>query len=190
MKKQGTIHSDFAHVPNSITCFRIVGSVVLLFLPSFSVAFYVLYSLCGVSDAVDGFIARRFKLTSDLGSRLDSIADLLFYAAMLVHVIPFLVSQYVPTAVWYTVSALILLRVGTYLLAAVKYHRFSSLHTYANKATGIMLFSVPYLLLFANPTVVSWIACVACAVSSIEELLIHCCVKEYPSEAKTIFHIQ
>lgn len=188
MKERKTAHSAFAKVPNSITCFRIVGSVVLLFLPSFSPIFYIMYSLCGVSDAVDGFIARRFKLTSELGSRLDSIADLLFYASMLTHVIPFLVPR-VPAAVWYVVSALILLRIVMYLLAAVKYHRFSSLHTYANKATGVVLFSVPYLLLFTNPTAVSWIACAACALSSIEELLIHCRTKEYPSETKTIFHI-
>ncbi len=189
MKQQKTVSSALVHLPNSITCFRIAGSVVLLFLPSFSPIFYILYSLCGVSDAVDGFIARRFKLTSDLGSRLDSIADLLFYASMLTHVIPFLVPR-VPTAVWYVVSALALLRIGMYLLAAVKYRRFSSLHTYANKATGIVLFCVPYLLLFANSATVSWIACAACALSSIEELLIHFRVKNYPSEAKTIFHVQ
>ncbi len=189
MKEQKTAPSILVHVPNVITCFRIIGSVVLLFLPSFSPIFYVVYSLCGVSDAIDGFIARRFKLTSDLGSRLDSIADLLFYASMLTHVIPFLVPR-VPTAVWYAVCALILLRIGMYLLAAVKYRRFSSLHTYANKATGIVLFCVPYLLLFANPTTVSWIACAACALSSVEELLIHCRAKQYPTEAKTIFRIR
>lgn len=189
MKQQKTVSSTLIHLPNGITCFRIVGSVALLFLPSFSPVFYILYSLCGVSDAVDGFIARRFKLTSDLGSRLDSIADLLFYASMLTHVIPFLVPR-VPTAVWYVVSALILLRIVMYLLAAVKYHRFSSLHTYANKATGIVLFCVPYSLLFANPTTVSWIACAACALSSLEELVIHCYAKQYPAETKTIFHMR
>lgn len=188
MKERKTTYSAFVHVPNSITCFRIVGSVALLLLSSFSPAFYILYSLCGISDAVDGFIARRFKLTSDLGSRLDSIADLLFYASMLTHVIPFLVPR-VPTAVWYVVGALVLMRIGMYSLTAVKYRRFSSLHTYANKATGVVLFCVPYLLLFANAVTVSWVACVACAVSSIEELLIHCIVKEYPDKAKSIIHV-
>ena len=188
MKKRETLRFGFAHIPNIITCFRIVGSLVLLFLPSFSTMFYILYSLCGISDAVDGFIARRFKLTSVLGSRLDSIADLLFYASMLTHVIPFLVPR-VPKAVWYAVSALVLLRIVMYSLAAIRYRCFSSLHTYANKATGIVLFCVPYLLLFVNATVVSWIACAACAISSLEELLIHCRAKEYPANVKTIFHV-
>lgn len=186
MKHHSPTRPILAHIPNSITCFRILGSLVLLFLPSFELSFYVLYALCGISDALDGFIARRFKLTSELGSLLDTIADLLFYASMLTHVIPFLIPR-VPVAVWYAVSALVLLRLGMYTLTAIKYRRFSSLHTYANKVTGIVCFCVPYLLMFVDPTVVSWITCAACALSSAEELLIHCYAKQYPAHKKTIF---
>jgi CDP-diacylglycerol--glycerol-3-phosphate 3-phosphatidyltransferase len=186
MNNKDVKSNRLANVPNAITGFRIVGSAVLLFVPPLSFFFYILYALCGISDAVDGFIARRFKLTGELGAKLDSIADLLFYAVMLTHIIPFLVPR-VPHVVWYCVGALVALRLFTYGYATAKYHRFPSLHTYTNKLTGMVLFAVPFLLLFAKATTVSFIACAVVAVSSIEELLIHCRAKEYPSCVKTVF---
>ncbi len=177
-----------AQLPNAITVFRIVGSAVLLFVTPFSSTFFILYTLCGFSDAADGFLARRMHVTGDVGAKLDSVADLLFYAVMLRHVIPWLVPR-VPASVWVCVAALVLLRVFSYVYANIKYRRFPSLHTYANKITGMLLFLVPYALLVVSPTAISWVACAACAVSSAEELLIHLRAKEYPDGAKTIFSV-
>ena len=44
---------------NYITFFRILCSVALLFFPAFSTAFYALYITAGVSDMIDGWVARR-----------------------------------------------------------------------------------------------------------------------------------
>ena len=44
---------------NIITVVRIICSIGLLFIPVFSPAFYVLYLIAGVSDMVDGTIARK-----------------------------------------------------------------------------------------------------------------------------------
>ena len=43
---------------NCITAIRILCSIALLFFPAFSTAFYTLYITAGVSDMVDGWIAR------------------------------------------------------------------------------------------------------------------------------------
>jgi cardiolipin synthase len=64
-------------IPNLITLGRIVSVPVLVFLllnGSFVAAFWV-FILAGASDAVDGAIAKRYGLTSDLGSFLDPLAD-------------------------------------------------------------------------------------------------------------------
>ena len=47
------------NLANDITIVRILCSVALLFFPAFSVAFYALYITAGVSDMVDGWVARR-----------------------------------------------------------------------------------------------------------------------------------
>ena len=46
------------YIANIVTGFRILGSILLLFFPAFSAAFYMIYILCGLSDMIDGTIAR------------------------------------------------------------------------------------------------------------------------------------
>ena len=47
------------NLANDITIIRILCSIALLFFSAFSVAFYVLYITSGISDMVDGWVARR-----------------------------------------------------------------------------------------------------------------------------------
>ena len=63
---------------NTITFSRIAACIVLLFCPVFSPAFYVFYIAAGLSDMLDGFVARQTDTVSKLGTRLDTIADFVF----------------------------------------------------------------------------------------------------------------
>ena len=65
---------------NIITCVRIVLSVALLFCPALSPAFYGLYIAAGASDMIDGAVARKTGAVSELGARLDTVADMVFTA--------------------------------------------------------------------------------------------------------------
>ena len=47
------------NVANYISISRIIMSVLLIITEAFSVAFYIIYICCGISDMLDGFIARR-----------------------------------------------------------------------------------------------------------------------------------
>ena len=59
---------------NKMTAVRILLSVILLFLPVFSLSFWILYLLAGFSDMADGWIARHWNLVSKTGERLDSVS--------------------------------------------------------------------------------------------------------------------
>ena len=65
------------NLPNLITLGRIllVPVVVWAFGSHEMQAAFVLFLLAGVSDAVDGFLAKRFHMTSELGAHLDPLAD-------------------------------------------------------------------------------------------------------------------
>ena len=65
---------------NLITCIRILCAAALSFLHALSPAFYALNLLAGVSDILDGFVARRTNTTSSLGAKLDTLADIAFAA--------------------------------------------------------------------------------------------------------------
>ena len=64
-------------IPNLITIGRLVlvpFVVAMIVQKDWDLAFFA-FVLAGISDAVDGFVARRFNLRSDLGAYLDAIAD-------------------------------------------------------------------------------------------------------------------
>ena len=173
------------HLPNVITTLRIIGSAVLLFLPAMEPTFLIIYTVCGFSDVLDGMIARAAHVTSDLGARLDSIADMLFYAVMLLKIFPVL-SLHLPPWIWLWVSGILLLRVGTYLIAAFRFHHFSSLHTYLNKLTGLSIFAVPYLLNQKALTAFCIGVCVIASLATVEELIMHLFHREYCEGKKTL----
>ncbi len=53
-----------------------------LALPRENVLFAAVFLLCVVTDALDGYVARRWKLESNLGAKLDNIADTLVYLSL------------------------------------------------------------------------------------------------------------
>ena len=75
---------------NIITGIRIVLSVVMMFCQALSPTFYALYIAAGISDMIDGAVARKTGAVSELGSRLDTIADIVFVAVCLIKLLPVL----------------------------------------------------------------------------------------------------
>ncbi|HTM73924.1 MAG TPA: CDP-alcohol phosphatidyltransferase family protein [Pseudolabrys sp.] len=64
-------------IPNLITLGRIllVPVVVWAIYTNYTLLAFVLFLVAGVSDAVDGYLAKRFEMTSELGAYLDPLAD-------------------------------------------------------------------------------------------------------------------
>lgn len=65
------------NLPNLLTLFRIALSILSgyeYYRGNVSLAFF-LFVLAGISDLLDGFIARRYNLVSDLGKLLDPLSD-------------------------------------------------------------------------------------------------------------------
>ena len=157
---------------DAVTFLRIAGTLLLVFLRPLSMGFFGVYALTGLTDVLDGWIARKAKTASDFGARLDSIADLLFYTVMLLRVFPILWHT-LPVDIWYGVAVILILRISAYGVAAVKYRRFASLHTYLNKVTGAAVFLIPFLLVTELAVVYCRITCAIAAAAALEELLIH-----------------
>ena len=125
---------------NFITFIRIVCSIILLFCPVFSPAFYVLYIIAGVSDMIDGIVARKTGTVSELGSKLDSAADFVFVVVCLIKLIP---AIHIPIwlIIWMIVIAVI--KVINLILGYVARKEIVVCHTVMNKVTGLLLFVLP-----------------------------------------------
>lgn len=169
-----------------ITLLRIAGTLVLTVFEPLHTAFLSIYALTGVTDVLDGYIARKTHSESAFGARLDSAADLLFYAVMLVKILPIL-WDILPVGIWYAVGGVVILRLTSYLTAALKYRLFASMHTYMNKLTGAVLFIVPFMLLTEIAVGYCIFVCAVAAAAAVEELAIHITCVRYHADTKTIF---
>lgn len=155
------------NMADTITSARMVFSLFLLFMPPRFIGFFAVYTLAGLTDALDGWLARKTGTASAFGARLDSIADLLFYGVLLLRLFPVL-RQALPVSVWYVVTAVALVRMVAYAVAAVKYHRFASLHTWLNKLTGGAVYLLPYVLALSTGVTYSWFVCALALAASLE----------------------
>ena len=75
----------FKHIPNILTIIRILLIPVILlyvFTGQYIIAFIV-FTLSGLTDIADGFIARKFNLISNFGKLMDPLADKLTQIATL-----------------------------------------------------------------------------------------------------------
>lgn len=169
---------------NIITLLRIPFAISLLFAAPFSAAFWAIYLACGATDMLDGFIARALHQESALGARLDSIADFVFALSVAAFVI---INIEIPIWLWLGACGIALLRFISYGIGFYKYRAFASLHTYANRITGLFIFAAPILYWLCGLTFTGAALCTAAFFSSVEELAITIKSKKLDRDCKSIF---
>ena len=171
-------------IPNCISFSRIIFSLILIFVKPLSVDFYAIYIICGFSDIIDGFIARKTGTTSRLGAKLDSMADMIMVGVLLVVLYP-IVS--ITTAILLWIISIAIIRIASMVVALKKYKTFAMLHTYGNKITGLVLFIFPILLPYIHTTVLMYIICAVASISAIEELIIQLTSSQLQLNKQSIF---
>lgn len=130
---------------NGLTISRIIGSIVMCFLDVLSIPFYIIYIYSGLTDFLDGFLARKYNVVSKLGSNLDSIADLTFYTVMMIKIWPYL-CKHLSLVTWIIIWSVLSIRLFIYIFVNFKYRCLISTHHYLNKITGAMMFLLPFLV--------------------------------------------
>ena len=154
------------HLPNFITALRFLGALGLLFFDVGSVAFWVIYFACGLSDMVDGFLARKLHCESKTGAMLDSLADLAFVVGCCIKLIPGLA---LPHWLWFWGAAIVVIKVINQISAIVMYKKCLFPHTIANKAAGFLLFVGVPLTVFLESVVPIVIIAVVATFAAVQE---------------------
>ena len=146
-----------------------VLSAALLMTEVFSLPFRVIHILCGLSDMIDGTVARKMGSASLFGERLDSAADVCFLTVCAIKLLPVLrLPRYI--IVWACCIALV--RITGVILVFIRTGRITLLHTRANKLTGFLLFAFPLCLGHIAPDIASIPVCLAATYAAVDD-----CVK-------------
>ena len=160
-------------IANILTSCRILGSVLLLFFPAFSLGFYIIYFFCGFSDMIDGTIARKTNAVSEFGSKLDTVADFVFVVVCSIKLLPLV---HIPTWLWICIGVIAVIKTANIAWGFVHMKRFLSVHTVLNKITGFALFLLPLTFTFIEPTYTVLVVCCLATIAAIQER--YCVAKE------------
>ena len=146
-------------IPNLLSMSRIVLCLPMLLVDAMTLPFWTLYVIAGLTDMLDGFLARRWGVESKFGARLDSLADFMLVLAVGYKLFPYMK---LPTALWMMIGLIALVKMVNAICSYVVRHRIEYLHTKANKLTGFLLFIGMMIVGQSYFIPVAWvIACIA-----------------------------
>jgi len=185
------MNSPIYYIINGITLYRIVTAPVLLLLLWHHELQWFKWMLAAsfFTDAINGYIARRYKVTSIAGARLDSIGDdltvLVAIIGMTVLKMEFIRREIVP------LSILCLLFVIQTILAVTKYGKQSSFHTLLAKMAAIAQGGFLLLLFFLHDPVylLFYIMVVATALDLVEEIILVLLLPQWQANVKGLYWV-
>ena len=154
------------HIANVITSSRIILTFILLPIPIFSLPFYLVYALCGFTDMIDGFIARRTNTQSEFGAKLDSVADTFFSFVCLYKVI-FAID--LNAWIWSWIALIAIIKVLNIIFGYIFEKRIIMLHTTANKVTGFLLFIWVFVIFFIDINTAALPICMIATFAALQE---------------------
>ena len=151
---------------NIITIVRILCSIAILFCPVFSAAFYSLYIIAGLSDMIDGWVARRTNTVSEFGAKLDTVADFVFVVICLVKLLPIMD---VPVWLYVWIGIIAVIKIINIVSGYVVQKCFVAVHSVMNKVTGALLFVFPLTLSFIDLKYSATAVCIFATFAAIQE---------------------
>jgi len=184
-------HNFSYYAINAITLYRVIASVVLLalILTKRLWLFKWMLALSFFTDAIDGWLARRYKVVSTFGSRMDSLGDDLTVLAGTVGLfffkLEFLEQQYIFFVI------LLVLFIAQLMLAFIRYGKPSSFHTYFAKLAAILQGCFLILVFFTpQPWLPLFYAAVGITmIELVEEIIMVLLIPKWETDIKGIYWV-
>ncbi len=157
------------NIANIITSSRILCSFLMIFFPLFSNQFYIIYLLCGISDMIDGTIARKTNTNNEFGARFDTIADFIFITIVIIKLLPVL---HISIWLWIWIAIIAIIKIDNAISVIIHRKQFVEIHTVMNKITGLTLFLLPITMHFVELKYSFIVVCFVATFSAIQERFI------------------
>jgi phosphatidylglycerophosphate synthase len=179
------------YVVNGITLYRVITAPLLLALIIFKQleVFKWLLACSFFTDSIDGFLARKYKVTSVFGAKLDSIGDDLTVLAGLIGIVVFK-PEFLRRELVIIIFLLVLFIVQiTYALT--KYGKITLFHTYAAKLSAILQGTFLILLFFLPEPlyILFYLAAIVTTYDLIEEIILVFVLPEPKENVKGLYWV-
>jgi len=171
------------YVPNMLSFMRLILLIPLMLLTPFELSFMIIYVVAGVTDMIDGPIARKFDVVSQFGATLDASADILFIFVVLFRILP-LIDLLPWMVVWIVI--IIIMKALSSIIGYIRHKRFILLHTYANKFFVFALFLFPIFFSLMETAVVITVLLVIATIAFAEDIYINATSIEVDLDEKGI----
>lgn len=175
-------------VPNILSGWRLLSfPLVMYFIFTHQrEAFILLLSINLITDILDGLIARVFKLQTNFGARLDSLADMGTYIAAFTAFI-YLEWPFVSSKGW-VFSVLIFLWILPQFISLIRFRRPPHFHLWSNKFAGYLqgIFIFTYFN-WGNSEIYFWVMWGVSVLAFLEELIVVIRIPQLRSNLKGIF---
>jgi cardiolipin synthase (CMP-forming) len=176
------------NVPNVLSAYRILALpfIVWTIVAGDKQGYILLLSVNLITDILDGLIARTFKLETEFGARLDSLADIgtyaMAFAGMLVLETAF-VKEY-----RFAFFILMGLYVLVQIIALMRFKRTTSFHLYSSKVVGYVqgIFMFTYFVFGFTPWYF-YLMLIVSYLAYLEALLIVSTIPQLRSNVKGIY---
>lgn len=176
-------------VPNILSLSRIAMAPFLLLSSYYGseMLFFIFFSLMLVSDALDGYIARKLHQCSKVGSKLDSIGDYVTYIAL-----PFATWWLWPEIIYE--EALYITAAFTFFLlpgiaARIKFGQMAAYHTWITKAAAVLVSAGFILLIFTKESTLFHISVYMLILEAAESLAITFILDKPRTNVKSLWHV-
>jgi CDP-diacylglycerol--glycerol-3-phosphate 3-phosphatidyltransferase len=130
------------------------------------VAFYSLYITAGLTDMIDGWVARKTNTVSEFGAKLDTVADFVFVVVCLVKLLPIMD---IPTWLYLWIGVIAFIKIINIVSGYVVQKQFVAIHSVMNKVTGVLLFVLPLTLTFIDLRYSAMVVCLVATFAAVQE---------------------
>lgn len=188
MHSQTNIFTYLILIPNQITAIRfmMVPTIWWMIITGLSGYIGIVLIVCLISDALDGYMARRLNQVTDFGGKFDSLADNILILSALTWILmlkPMVLADH---------YMLCLLAICTYITSLavgwIKFRQVGNLHLYLSKLSGLVQY-VFIIHTFSSATYSPWLFYLAISIfflSSLETLLLQLIVREVNGHMRSI----
>jgi len=142
-----------------------------------------------ITDAADGYLARRYKVISIAGSKLDSIADDVTIVVAMIGIIGFK-PEFLKHEIFLFILLFALFILQT-VLALSRYGKISSFHTYGAKIAAILQAIFLVLFFFSGKPLYGlfYITIIVTAIELVEEIIITLWLRRWETNVKGLYWI-